>query len=426
MKHSYDKKSGTSLQEMSPNTASPLTSTAGIDRNLCMDGKIRTKEKCPKCKGKFKGIPLQCPACLITPKKYFIDLYVKSFGRIRLYSDKRGHPLDSFRGAQRVIEHIRYEIDQHIFDPTRYTASDLMDFLFETRVDEWYESKKKDATRGNLARSYTRGIDCFIRLYYNSFFKGMDVRDIRAFHIQRFYDQLPEGKSLKYVSNIMKALENFFNVLHRYDYISKKPAFPVITLDRKTPRWVDYETQLKLLMAIPETHRPIFTLLAYQGIRPSEARALKVKDVNLKLHTLMVVRTFSDRELRERVKNKVVRPRLINPAIQPLLEEVCRDKHPEAFIFTNPRTGRPYSENIISKLWNAARTKVEIDITLYEATRHSLASIAASNGAPLTAIKDVLGHTDFRTTLKYAHNNLESQGLVFQRPPQKDNVIKLK
>jgi len=404
-----------------------LTSTNGIDRNLCMDGKIRTKEKCPKCKGRFKGSPLHCPACLITPKKYFIDLYVKGYGRIKLYSDKRGLPLDSFRGAQRVLEHIRYEIDQHIFDPTRYTASDLKDFLFETRVSDWYESKKKDAERGNLAKSYTRGIDCFIRHYYNPFFKGMDVRDIRAYHIQRFYTQLPGDKSLKYISNIMKALENFFNVLHRYEYISKKPSFPAITLDRKTPRWVDYETQLKLLKAIPEKHRPIFTFLAFQGIRPSEARALKVKDVNLRHHTLIVARTFSDRELRERVKNKVVRPRLINPAVQPLLEEVCRDKHPEAFVFTNLRTRRPYSENVLRRLWDEARTKVKIDITLYEATRHSLASIAASNGAPLTAIKDVLGHTDIRTTLKYAHNDIESQKVVFQRPPQTtEKIVKLK
>jgi len=58
-----------------------------------------------------------------------------------------------------------------------------------------------------------------------------------------------------------------------------------------------------------------------------------------------------------------------------------------------------------------------IKITLYEATRHSLTSIAASNSAPLlTAIKDVLSHTDIRTTLKYAHNDLDSQRVVFQSP----------
>lgn len=66
-----------------------------------------------------------------------------------------------------------------------------------------------------------------------------------------------------------------------------------------------------------------------------------------------------------------------------------------------------------------------VDITLYEATKHSLASIAVSNGAPLTTIKEVLGHTDIRTTLKYAHNDLESQGVVFQRPKKDGEVVKI-
>ena len=368
---------------------------------------------------------MRCTACLTTPRRYFIDLHEKGYGRLKVYSDKTGHPLDSYTRAQRVLEAIRYEIDQHVFDPTKYAASDLKEYLFETQIDAWYESKKKDVTRGNLAKSYTRGLDCFIRLYYKPFFKGMDVRDIRTFHIQQFYEQLPEGKSLKYISNIMKALENFFNTLLRHDFTPKKPSFPVITLDRKTPKWVDTEIQLKLLEAIPEAHRPIFSFLAFQGIRPSEARALKVKDVNLKQGTLLIARTYSDRVIRERVKGKVVKPRLINPAVLPLLEKVCRNKTPEAFVFTNPKTRKPYSENVLRRLWSDTRKAVGIDITLYEATRHSLASIAASNGASLTAIKDVLGHTDIRTTLKYAHNDLDSQRVVFQRPQKKNRVIKL-
>ena len=227
-----------------------LTDSGPLAYGLSMAGKIRTKEKCPKCSGQFKGSPLSCPVCLIVPKKYFVDLWEKGYGRLKIYSDKTGHPLDSYVRTQRVLESIRYEIDQHVFDPTKYAASDIKEYLFETQTDAWYESKKKDVTRGNLAKSYTRGLDCFIRLYYKPFFEGMDIRDIRTFHIQQFYEQLPEDKSLKYISNIMKALENFFNTLFRYDLIPQKPSFPVISLDRKTPKWVDAEIQLQLLEAI--------------------------------------------------------------------------------------------------------------------------------------------------------------------------------
>jgi len=426
MKHSHDKKSGTSLQEMSRNTASYLTSATGIDRNLCMDGQIRTKEKCPKCKGKFKGEfpggPLHCPVCLITPTKYFLDLYVKGHGRIRIYSDRHGHPLDSYRRALRVIETIRYAIDQHIFDPSRFVSADLKSFLFENLIEAWYKRKEKAVAKGHLAGSYTRCLKHYKDAFFLSFFKGMDVREIRTYHIQEFYDNLPterkvQGKkkkyTLKYYKNIINALENFFNTLHLLDKIEKKPVFPKITLDRKAPRWIDRGTQLKAIAALPERDRPIFTFLAFQGIRPGEARALKVKDINFEDASFIVSRTYSDRVIRERVKGKVMRPRAINPLLEPLLKEQCSGKHPEAFVFVNPRTGRPYTQNLINALWMKVRESMGLDLPLYNATRHSLASNLLKDGANLKSIGDILGHTDIRTTLKYAHSGLANQRIAF-------------
>ena len=389
-----------------------LTSSLAIDDTLSMAGRVRAKGKCPKCSGKFQGEPLRCPACLIPPKKYYVDLHHKGHGRLRIFCDRQGHSLDSWQRTTRVIESIRYEIDQHTFDPSKYVSADLKNFLFETRVEAWYLSKLKDVEIENLARSYTRGLRRFIDRYYLPFFKGKDVRDIRTYHIEQFKDQLPI-KSLKYIKNILSALENLFNTLVRHELITQKPAFPVITLDRKAPKWIDYGMQVKILAAIPEEDRPIFAFLSFQGVRPGEARALKVKDVNFEGKYINIIRTFSDRKIRERVKGKVEKPRLINPMLTDLLWEHCKDKHPEASVFLNPRTHRPYQEDALYRVWGHARKQVGVDVSIYQGTRHSLASIAVCNGAPLTAIQDVLGHTDIRTTLKYAHTNLESQKVVF-------------
>lgn len=35
-----------------------------------MAGRIRTKEVCPKCRGKYQGEPLRCPDCLTIPRRY--------------------------------------------------------------------------------------------------------------------------------------------------------------------------------------------------------------------------------------------------------------------------------------------------------------------------------------------------------------------
>jgi len=182
---------------------------------------------------------------------------------------------------------------------------------------------------------------------------------------------------------------------------------------------VFFKKTLKILESLSKKDRPIFTFLAFQGVRPSEARALKVKDLNFADGVVTISRTYSYRKIRERVKSKVIRPRLINPILLPMLKEICKDKHPEAFVFINNRTGRPYSDDTLFRIWNKTREKLNIEITLYQATRHSLASIALNNGAPLTAIQGVLGHTDYRTTLKYAHPDVKSQEAVFQKTSNK-------
>src|SRR3972149_2997453 len=110
-------------------------------QDLRMDGKIRTKEKCPKCGGKFSGEPLSCPDCLTHPKKYYIVVYARNYGTIKLYSDQAGEALCSWEKAERVLTGIRNELDQKKFDPTKYAKKELRNFLFETQIDKWYQDK---------------------------------------------------------------------------------------------------------------------------------------------------------------------------------------------------------------------------------------------------------------------------------------------
>jgi integrase len=53
------------------------------------------------------------------------------------------------------------------------------------------------------------------------------------------------------------------------------------------------------------------------------------------------------------------------------------------------------------------RAKLSLDLRLYDATRHSVATQLRLAGVPLPDIKDQLGHSDIRTTMKYAHGDLE-------------------
>ena len=58
---------------------------------------------------------------------------------------------------------------------------------------------------------------------------------------------------------------------------------------------------------------------------------------------------------------------------------------------------------------------------------HSLASNLLKDGATLKSISDILGHTGIRTTLIYAHGDIDSQRVALNRQGSiKGEIIGLK
>ncbi len=112
---------------------------------------------------------------------------------------------------------------------------------------------------------------------------------------------------------------------------------------------------------------------------------------------------FSLKELRPR-KNK----KSYNLPISDNFDvAILKDKHPESFVFTN-RYGLPYSAWNLIHVWHKARKEAKIPhITLYNATRHSIASQAVNSGVGLEIVSKALGHSTTEMTKKYASMNIE-------------------
>jgi site-specific recombinase XerD len=91
------------------------------------------------------------------------------------------------------------------------------------------------------------------------------------------------------------------------------------------------------------------------------------------------------------------------------LTERVKNNLPEAFIFSNPRTGRPYTESSLDRVWRGVRDDLDIKgIRLYDATRHSVASQLVNSGSSLFKVSKLLGHSTIKMTEKYAHEHVES------------------
>lgn len=121
---------------------------------------------------------------------------------------------------------------------------------------------------------------------------------------------------------------------------------------------------------------------------------------------------------------------LSDGALQVLAQVPKLDKCP--FAFANPDTGKPYVSIYCS--WNTARTRAGLpDVRMHD-LRHSFASFLINAGRSLYEVQKILGHTQVRTTQRYAHlaqetlldaanSAVDSLGVAFMPPLAATQVL---
>jgi site-specific recombinase XerD len=71
------------------------------------------------------------------------------------------------------------------------------------------------------------------------------------------------------------------------------------------------------------------------------------------------------------------------------------------WVFANPKTGKPYVSFFYS--WDTARNQAGLaDVRIHD-LRHSFASFLVNAGCSLYEVQKILGHTQVKTTQRYAH-----------------------
>lgn len=373
-------------------------------------------QKCPKCNSPFRRVILKgasniayrCPDCLTVPDRYYLDIHHNG-ERIRIFSDRQGNPLDTLQRATELLSHVRYEIKNYVFDSSKYKKAEQKGVYALTKLDEYLEYKIS-----SLAPSYQTDFKRYIRIA-KEFFNTKDVREIRKIDIINYQKHLQQNFNIsnKSVKNIMDVFKAFLNYLKTdLEIISIVPKFPDIDIVIKPFKWLSQEDQIKLFELVPDQHKPIFAFLMLHGCRPSEARALKCKNVDLQNQAITISATFSGSIYREKRKGK--KSRFVTIPIHPELYDYIagrvKNNLPEAFVFVNHNTGGTYGKNTLQDIWGAVREEAGIDksLRLYDATRHSFASNLVNSGSTIYKVSKLLGHSSVKMTEKYAHSEIKN------------------
>jgi integrase len=126
----------------------------------------------------------------------------------------------------------------------------------------------------------------------------------------------------------------------------------------------------------------------YTGVRRSEALNAKWEHIDLAKKVWFIPRT----------KNGKHRHVILNPKALALLERLPR---PNEYVFYGKSEGKPL--NNPQKCFGRTLKRAGIvDFRIHD-LRHTHASIAINNGASLYEVQHLLGHSQTKTTSRYAH-----------------------
>ena len=273
---------------------------------------------------------------------------------------------------------------------------------FAKEFENYLINDKKSSS--STVESYRRDINKFISYLDTANIK--DISKVNSDTIKRYTQHmLSIGQSEASVSRTIASLRCYFKFLVNKKLISLSPMTDIaqIHTSKKLPEILTNKEVITLLNQPSGTDfkscrdKAMLELLYATGIKVSELISLQLSDINLNVGILHLRSAKSERIIPiypEAVKSI---SRYINNVRICIVTDEDND-----YLFTN-MNGQVMTRQGFWKIVKqyALLAKIKKDITPHT-LRHSFAAHLLENGAQLTDIKEMLGHSDISSTQIYA------------------------
>jgi integrase len=205
-----------------------------------------------------------------------------------------------------------------------------------------------------------------------------------------------------------KTIKNHLSLLNRclataYEWLELPGAPPKIKWPKCDPVEMDYlsfdESELLLSNAEGIDYEVVLLTLR-TGMRQGEIKALQWPCINWETRTIAVRHSRDDRT-GALIPPKNNRIRHI-PLDVDVYELLYRRKQQTGYIFLDGE-GRPFQHKGLSRRLKRLCEAAGLRKIGWHALRHTFASHLAMKGVPITLVKELMGHADITTTMRYSH-----------------------
>ena len=90
-------------------------------------------------------------------------------------------------------------------------------------------------------------------------------------------------------------------------------------------------------------------------------------------------------------------------------------------VFYNPLTGDRFTD--VNNALKAAGKRAKLAKVTWHMFRHTFASRLTRDGVDIVTVKELLGHSNISTTMRYAHSNDDAKRRAVNRLANSDNVV---
>lgn len=237
------------------------------------------------------------------------------------------------------------------------------------------------------------------RLYVSPRFGHLPLSQITRRDVQSFHVGLMESKKLSPASadHAIKFMRRALNLAVQWDFLEKNPLknFELFLVDNLVENYLD-EEQLQRLLAVLRTDKNrmvclILMFLLSTGARANEALTATWKNISIENKVWKVDAIRS--------KSKRTRSIPLNESALWVLGQLDTLGKSD-FLFPSPVSGKPFLA--ITRPWYRLRKKAGVKIRIHD-LRHGFASMLVSGGRSLYEVQQILGHSDPKLTMRYAH-----------------------
>ena len=228
------------------------------------------------------------------------------------------------------------------------------------------------------------------KLFGNKRLSDISTKDLEDFKLIRLNEVSPAT-----VNRSLSVLRHLFNLAKRWKkFYGDNPVSIVGMLEEhnQVERILSAEEQSRLLDSSIGYLRPIITTALNTGMRRGEILTLKWSDVDLDMNMITINQTNT--------KSKKQRKIPVSSRMRSLLLELKLQSGIQEYVFTDIQ-GRAI--RTIRSAFQTACRKAGLDGLRFHDLRHTAATRMVESGANIVAISKILGHSDIKTTMRYAH-----------------------